>query len=386
MEVKQVAQIVNNATAQALGESAILNEDLSNVVDIGGTIEEKMGLDTYVRALPNVIGRMIFVDRPYYGRVPSLIMDSTEFGSIVAKYRGEMPEAEENESWELEDNTSYDMSIFTKPKVFSKFFNKMVTYEIPLSITEKQVKQSFHNAAELNAFISMLYNDVDKSMTVKMDSLAMRTVNNLIAETIYDGVGSTYSGTSIRAVNLLNLYNTKYSKTLTASLALSDPDFIRFAIYTIQLYKKRMETISTLFNIGGTQKFTPREYMREILLSDFASSASVYLYDGNGQFRTDNLSLGSFETVPYWQGSGADYTFGDITNINVKTAAGNNVNVTGVIGVIFDRDAAGITNMSRRVTVAPYNGKGEFWNYWHKWDCSYFNDTDENCVVFFIHD
>ena len=297
-----------------------------------------------------------------------------------------MPEATENESWELTDGAAYDMSIFTKPDVSAKFFNKKVTFEIPLSITEKQVKQSFRSPEELNAFFSMIYNNVEKSMTVKLDSLIMRTINNFIGETIYNGVGSTLGNSSVRAVNLLKLYNTQFSKTLTAAKCMTDPDFIRFAVLEIGKYKDYMSRMSTVFNIGGTEKFTPAEYSKTILLTDFAKAAGVYLYDGSGQFRTDNLTFGEFETVPYWQGSGTAFDFTSLSTVNVKTTGNNSVNVSGIIGVLFDRDAVAVCNMDRRVTTAPYNAKAEFWNSWHKWDCMYLNDFDENFVVFFVHE
>lgn len=388
MEVKQIATLVNNTTREIDGSIALLNEDLSNVVEVGQSIENANGFDNYVRSLPDMVGRMVFVDRKYAGGAPNILVDGWEYGSIMAKYRSRMPEATENESWELEDGASYDMTIFTKPYASAKFFNKRVTFEIPLSITEKQVKESFHSAEQLNAFISMLYNEVDKSMTVKLDSLIMRTINNFAAETIFDGVGSDLGDTSVRAVNLLKLYNDTFtpSTALTAEKAIYDKDFIRFAVYTMAKYRDYMSRISTVFNMGGTEKFTPAEHLKTVLLSDFAKAAGVYLYDANGQFRTENLGLGEFESVPFWQGSGTSFAFEDLSTIKVTTVDGHSVECSGILGVMFDRDACVVCNKDRRVTTAPYNAKAEFWNQWHKWDCQYLNDFDENFVVFFIHD
>ena len=388
MEVKQVAALVNSATKQIDGEIALLAEDLSNVVEVGTSLENAAGLDNFVRTLPDVIGRTVFVNRKYSGGAPRILMDGWEYGSIMGKYRSKMPEAQENESWELEDGASYDMNVFKKPYAAAKFFNKKITFEIQLSITEKQVKEAFHSATELNAFVSMLYNEVDKSMTVKLDALIMRTINNFAAETIYNGVGGSLGTTSVRAVNLLKLYNDTFSVSpaLTAAKAIYDKDFIRFAIFTMARYRDYLKRISTVFNMGGTEKYTPDEARKTVLLSDFAKAAGVYLYDANGQFRTDNLGLGEFESVPYWQGSGASFAFSDLSTIKCTTADGHSVDCSGVLGVMFDRDACVVCNQDRRVTTAPYNAKAEFWNQWHKWDCMYLNDFDENFVVFFIHD
>lgn len=385
MEHVQIANLVNSITQEIDGEISILSEDLSNVVEVGQSLDNANGLDNYVRALPNMVGRMVFVNRVYSGGAPNILVDGWLYGSIMGKYRSKMPTAQENESWELQDGQSYEMDVFTKPYASAKFFNKAVTFEIPRSIAEKQVRESFHSATEMNAFMEMLYNEVEKSMTVKLDSLIMRTINNFAAETIYNGVGTTLSNSSVRAVNLLKLYNDGFSKSLTAANCLYDADFLRFAVKTIGQYRDFMTRMNVNFNMGATEKFTPREYQKLVLLSDFAKSAGVYLYDANGQFRTDNLTLEGFETVPYWQGSGTDFAFTTRSEIKVTTSESHAVDCTGVLGVLFDRDACVVCNKDRRVTTAPYNAKGEFWNYWHKWDCEYLNDFDENFVVFFVH-
>lgn len=382
MEVKQVYALVNAATSEVLGSEGVLQEDLSNVVDIGSAIFNASAFDKYVKSLVNHIGKVIFVNRPYRGSAPSVLMDSWEYGSVVEKISSEMPEAVENESWNLEDGTSYDPNIFNQPKVSAKFFNKMVTFEIDRSVTEMQVKQSFSSASQLNAFVSMLFNEIDKSLTVKTDALVMRTINNMIGETIYDafkGSPITSAGNA-RAVNLLSRYNTQFSKTLTATAAITDPDFVRYASYQIGLYMDRLNSMSTLFNVGGMQRFTPKDYMHVVMLTDFARAADVYLQSGT--FHDEYTKLVNAERVPFWQGSGTDFAVSSTGKVNVKTASGNAVEVTGVLGVMFDRDALGVNCAQTRVTT-QYNAKAEFTNYFYKRDARYFNDLNENFVVFY---
>lgn len=253
MEVKQVAEFVNSATSEILGDSALLTEDLSNVVDVGTAIFNASAFDRYVKSLVNHIGKVQFVNRPYRGSAPSVLRDAWEYGSVVEKICSEMPIAQENESWELTDGASYDPNVFHQPKAEAKFFNKMTTFEIDRSVTERQVKMSFSNATQLNAFVSMLFNEVEKALTVATDGLVMRTINNMIVETMYN----TFSGGAItgaggpRAVNLLSRFNTQYSKNLNAAAAILDPDFIRYAAYTMALYVDRLTRMTTLFNVGG---------------------------------------------------------------------------------------------------------------------------------------
>lgn len=389
MDVKQIHTLVNSTTTEVLGESAVVNEDFTNLVDMGKAVFQADAVDNYVAKLVDRIGKVVFVDRPYRGSVPSIFMDSFEYGAIVEKIAADLPEAVENESWELTNGTSYDPNVFYKPAVSAKFFNSKTTFEIDLSFTQKQVKESFAGVNELNAFLTMLYNAVDKSMTVKTDSLVMRTINNLTATTLADAYPNAATkgyGTAgnTRAVNLLALYNAKFpTAKLTAAKALTDPEFIRFASMQMGLYTDRLSRISTLFNIGGAARFTPADNLHIVMLTDFKAAANAYLQSDT--FHNEFTALPSAETVPYWQGSGVDYGFDSVSALNVKTAGGKSVSVKGVLAVMFDTDACGVCNIDRRVTT-NFNPKAEFYTNFYKFDAGYFNDENENFVVFFIAD
>lgn len=385
MEVKQIYTLVNDITNELLG-SAIVKEDLSNVVDVGNAVFNANKVDNYVKSLVNHIGRVVFVDRAYSGSVPSVLMDSWEFGSVLEKISCDLPTATENQSWELTDGQTYNPNVFYKPSVSVKFYNSKTTFEIPLSFTEMQIKESFSNAEQLNGFLTMLYNSVEKSMTIKLDSLIMRTINNMIGETINHEIpeSANYSTTStIKAVNLLKLYNDSHATTITADKCLDNPDFIRYATYIISVYGERITKISNLFNIGGKDRFTPKDVLRCVLLSDFKKASEVFLKSDlyNEQYAT----LPESDSVPYWQGSGTNYDFSDITKIHIQLASNNTkeIQMTGILGVMFDRDALGVSNLNRRVTT-NYNPKAEFYTNFYKFEAGYFNDMNENFVVFFV--
>ena len=385
MKVTQLHELVNLTMQEVLGEEAVVNEDLTNVVDLGNEIISTDNLDHYVKKLVNHIGKVIFVNRVYNGSAPSVLMDSWEFGSILEKISADMPEAQENDTWNLVDGQSYDDDIFYQPKVSAKFYNSMITFEIPMSFTERQVKESFSNATQLNGFISMLVTAVENAMTVKLDSLVMRTINNMIAETLLselttvEGVVDTSTGT-VKAVNLLADYNSRYSVTLSKEEAVTEPEFIKYASYIIGLYTDRISKISTLFNVGGKARFTPANKLHLVLLSEFAKASTVFLE--SDIYNEANVKLPNYETVPYWQGSGEAYGFDETSKINVTTETGT-LEMDGIVGVMFDREAIGITNLDRRVT-SNYNAKAEFYTNYYKFDAGYYNDLNENFVVFYV--
>lgn len=389
MKVNQIYELMNGVVEEVLGQEPVVQEDLSNVVDIGNTIISTNNLDNYVRKLVNHIGKVVFDNRVYSGAAPSVLMDSWEYGSILEKISADLPEATENESWNLQDGMSYDQDVFYQPKITAKFFNSKVTFEVPVSFTELQVKESFSSKEQLNGFLSMIFNAVEKAMTIRLDSLVMRAINNMTAETLvadlYDETEEEIdlTGTGVKAINLLALYNADKDaeEQLQPEEAIRNADFIRFASYMISLHRDRMTKISTLFNVGGKERFTPAEDIVTVLLSDFASATNVFL--NSDVYHNEMTALPAYETVPYWQGSGVGYEFQDVSSINVKTTSKKVVEASGILGVMFDRQAVGVANLDRRVTT-NYNAKAEFFTNYYKMDAGYYNDLNENFLVFFV--
>lgn len=386
MEVRQIHEFVNGATQEALGTTIIVNEDLSNIVDIGTAIFNANAMDKYVGALVNRIGKTIFVNRVYQGEAPSVMMDGWEYGSVLQKVSAGLPEATENETWELQDGQSYDPHIFHAPKgVQAKFYNKYVTFEVDMSFTEEQLKCSFNSVTELNGFISMLYTNVENTMTVKIEALHKRTINNMIGETIHAeyGAAALNSKSTGKAINLLYLYNQTVpeAERITVADAMTTPKFIRFAAYIVKLTYGRMKTMSTLFNVGKQPRFTPKDLSHIVLLEDFASSADVYLQSDT--FHNELTALPEAERVTYWQGTGTGFAFNDVSKIDIKTTSGDTVATTGILGVIFDRWALGVSNTSRKVT-SQWTPNAEFFTNFYKYKAGFFNDLNENFVVFFV--
>lgn len=393
MKVTQVATLINSVTSEIIGEGAVINEDLSNVVDIGKAIFDNTSYDNFVRSLVDHIGRVIFVDRVYTGNTLAIKRDAWEYGSVLEKIIAGLPAATENETWELEDGASYDPNVFTKPEVAAKFFDKRITFEIPLSIADKQVKSAFSSATQLNAFVSMLWGMVDKSMAVKLEGLASRLVNNMIATTVnasFPNVADNdYSGmTSVKAINLLYQYNTDYGLTggsaLTTSNCLLSADFLKYASLQIEKTLSRMTRISTLFNIGAQPRFTPRDKQHLILLSDFKAASDCMLQ--SGVFHDQYTALPNATEVPYWQGSGTGYALSSVANVHVEIPSGastKEINVGYVLGCAFDDDALMLACLDER-TTSNYNAKAEFTNYWRKVECGLLQDNNENFVLWYI--
>ena len=378
MEMTQIAEIVNETTAQVTGTEAVADIDLNKIVDAGAEVIDSDKVDHYVQSLIDRIGKVVFVNRPYTGGTPSVMMDSWEYGAILEKIQYEgIPEAEDNDTWDLEDQRSYDPNIFYKPTVSAKFFSERRTFDIPMSFAQRQVKSAFTSAGQLQAFFSMIENAISKGMTVKMDSLVEATINNFIITTYGDGTANA------RVVKLLTEYAAFTGRTApSAAYAFADPEFVRFAGYRMKRKIAQMGKLSTVFNAGGKYRHTPKDKLHMILHADFTAAADAYLQSDS--YHNEFVKLPNADTVPFWQGSGTGFEWADTSKIIATPRGGDSaVTLSNVVGIMFDRDALGVSNLDRRVTT-NWNPKGEFTNNWYKFDAGYFNDFNENGVIFVL--
>lgn len=377
MKVTQIKDLVNSSLKELNGSSVLLKEDLSNVVDVGTEIFDTDNVDNFVKKLIDRVGSTVFNTRVYQGSAPSVLMSSWEFGSVLEKVDSELPDVEENESWQLENGKDYSPNIFYQPKVSAKFFNSKVTFDIPISFTRMQVKSAFNSASELNGFLSMLMNSVQNAMTVHIDGLIMKTINNMTATVLNGKKG-------LQVVNLLDGYNANSTVKLTAQNALQNADFIKYANLIINTYRDRISKLSTLFNQGQKSKFTPLANQHLVILSDLASASKVYLESDT--LHDDNVKINNYDTVPYWQGSGTTYSFDDVSSIDVAIKDGKStkeIKASGILGVLFDTNAVGVTCQNQRVTT-NYNPRAEFFTNFTKFDAGYYNDLNENFIVFTV--
>ena len=394
MKITQLAELLNGTLSttgiidQVTGEAAVATEDLSNVIDIGKLVLDYTGasnanFDSFMRNLIDQVGKVMFVNRTYTSQAPNIMKDGWEYGSILEKVRCEVPDARDNATWDLfnypqQGGAAYpDPFELSKPSATAKFFNSKATYEVPITLTDVQLREAFQSASQFGSFISMIENRIAMKMTLCNDGLIMATIANLIGQKV---------AAEHNVINLLELYNAIAANTTTAAKALSDKEFLRFASKTIAMYKKYLAGASTKYNEGGYLTFTPADKLRFIANTEFSKALDAYLYSDT--YHNEFVNLPGYEEVAYWQGQGEADGDGDRLKIDVKvdvSGVATSVEQDGIVAVMFDDEAAAVCNTNYRVT-SQYNGRGEYTNYFYKWDAMYMNDVLENCVVFIIED
>lgn len=380
MKQTDIHLFLSTIYGEVTGQTDVLKEDLSNIVDLGTTLfDNQTYKDAYVRAMFNTIGRWEFVERPYVGAAPDIERKDWEWSSIMSKSRTKDTTPKTNPSWHVEAGETVNQFEFNPPEVQTTLFNEAVDWEIDVSFMNKQLKQSFNDGSTMDRFLSMIRSKVNEDQTAHIDELKMRAINNFTGYRIARNKG---------VFDVLTAYNNRFSQSLTEYNAPYDKDFLRFFAYQILLYKSRMRrrTANFIDNEAGYTSFTPEEYNRIVVLDVFGEALKVYLQSDT--FHDDMIKIGKFDTVSRWQGTGmgVTYPFAEISQINIEVAglSGNNtVARSGIAGLMFDRDAIGIINEDREVEVA-YDARGQYWNNFYKVTTRLYNDPAENGLIFVL--
>ena len=392
MKITQLTEVLNGTTSttgiidQTTGEAPVAKEDLSNIVDIGKAVLDYTGksnenFDNFMKNLIDQVGKITIVNRTYVSQAPNILKDSWEYGSIMQKVRVSVPDVRDNASWDLfnfpkKDDAYPDPFELSKPGAKAKFYNSKNTYEIPITLADYQLKEAFQSASQFGAFISAIENRIRMKQTLCNDGLIMATIDNLI--------GLTLNGNGGKTINLLTAYNTATGSTLTADKALTNTEFLRFAAMTIAKYKKYVAQASSKYNAGNYITFTPADKLKFIANTEFAKAMDAYLYADT--YHNEFVELNGYNEVPFWQGSGTadeDRLTIDVS-VDVNGVA-TEVKNTGVLAVMFDDEAAAVCNENYR-TTSIYNPRGEYTNYFYKYDAMFMNDVEENVIVFTIKD
>lgn len=400
MKITQIASALNNVINKLdIGATKVndvvvtptVAEDLGNIVDVGKAITTFTGadsdnFDSFMSSLIDQVGKITFVDRVYRSQAPDIMVDDWTYGSIMQKVRCELPDAQDNATWQLASYNgagSYpDPFELSPPDVAAKFYNTKTTYEVPITLCQVQLEQAVRSASDMQRLIAMIENRVQVKRTLCNDGLIMQTITNLIAGRIYENE-TTVGGTG-RVIDLLSTYNTATSQSLTAAKALTDEGFLRYATATMMKYKKYLAKASTRYNSGDYVTFTPADRLKFVVVADFAKDVEAYLYSGT--FHDEFVKMDGYQEVADWGCSGTDEDRFTIYKYLGSAIDGSEitpvlVNNPYVIGVMFDEWGAVCANRNDRVT-SIYNPRGEYTNFFYKWDAAYLNDFMENCVVF----
>ena len=377
--INQIYSIVNSVASQAMGSASIAAVDASSFIALGNSVlSSQSNTDAYLNTLVDRIGKTIFSIRAYQAADRDIVREPFEYGCILQKIYVDMPEARVNNSWNIGNNNyTPEFAPVIKPTVKQKLFNAISTWEVAVTIPDEILKTAFTSETAMAVFIDAIFTAMENMMQLAMENNINITRAAFIARKLN-------AARTCGAINLLAKYNKLTGETLTVATCLRDLGFLKYASQQIKLWTDRMVKMSTLFNDEeGYKRHTPKDLQVLDVLADFATSSDIYLQANT--YHDELVKMPYYNVVPYWQGSGEGYAFDDTSAVNIKIDNNTTVNKSGVLAVLFDHDAMGVTIKDRRATTER-NNHDEYTNYYNKANIGYFNDMSENGIVFYIED
>ena len=388
MKVNQISGLLNSVFGEVLGDTGLISEDLSNLVSAGTVITSSTdfgdNFDNYAKAIVDKVGKTIFADRIYRAKDLGIWRDYFEYGSVLEKIRVDVGEYEDNCEWDLTkmgttgldynekiQNHIEELFKFVPANVQAKYFNLKTTFKTVISITRKQLKSAFDSASSMARFIGMIENRILSKMEIAKEELQRRAIGNFIGTKI---------ATSSNVVDLKAAFEAAGGAVITSlSAALQNADFLRFAAKRITMDREFMTQPSKIYNDGQFYSHTPVEDSRLIVLSDLDAGLKFNLYGDT--YNEEFVKLNNYVTIPFWQGTGTDMGIAARSALKITTSGGQTVDKSGIIGILFDRDGIMACNEDPEVR-SQYNADGNFTNFFYCYDASFYNDFDENGIIY----
>ena len=389
----QIYNILNSINAQA-NTGASLVKTSTDFISYGETISSlsDVGKETWFNALFDRIGKTVMDVRAYNAKtIVPLWRDPFEFGACMQKLTPRMMTTSEDKAFADPSNVSTDPMAPVVHDVVQRLYTKQDVWQIKDTIPDVQLKTAFLSEERMAAFISGLMLSTQNSIERSLENLANITRSSLIAK--------TYLAGGAKVVKLVTAYNTAmgYSSSdpgyLTPSSedVLYNRDFLRFASLQIALVFDRIQHLSEIFSAQYYPRFTDKDFLQISVLGAFDDAVTSYLAADTYHEKLNQLPDNNKYIAPFWQATGSAYVFSTASKVNLElkpessSGAGDDIKLekTGIVCLINDAEAAGITLDERRVR-SIYNPEIEATNYFYKARERYFVDDTQNAVVFTI--
>ena len=389
MKKVDVVKITQEAVAQTMGANYMSEQgglkaiESFRLADIGEDVLNSGTVDQYVKSILTQLGKMYVDSKAYAAELPSLFIDSFEWGGYLERVYFKPQDLIQDEMYNLVDGATYEDHKFYQPKASAKIFEEVKNIMTPISIVADQIKEAFQGWDQMNAFLSGIQNNVNNTLTLASEAYAHMLIQCGIAVAEKNTQHSVHLLTEAIAKKVL-------STGATAVEALESPEFLRFALKRIAQVKKNMKRYTVAFNNGQIPTFTNDADAKIALLTDFTTAAGFTARANT--FNANELNIGDYDEVACWQAfadtSKANFDYS--TNSTIKIAADSTnklgigteaVTITDVIGVLYDTRAMGISLTKSKVT-SNYTAIADFWNEYHQKQVNYILDTNFNIVTF----
>ena len=394
LNFEQVATVLTSIVQQATNQTVLTPTDTSSFVSVAQTAL-LANHDEVMQAISNILGRTIFSIRPYSAKMTGLDMDTFRWGAMMRKLSIADSDWDDDEAYAYPifydagqtppdgEGLSIDRWKIKKPNVLQTNFYGQSVYADHMTVTEDQLETAFTGPEQLGSFLSLLMTNLSNRLEMSNEALRRGLICNAI--------GALYEeNQSDRVIHLLTEYNTLSGNTFTQQDIYDPanfPAFCKWAYSRIAEITDLFTANSTMFQTPITGKpilrHTPYEYQRVYLYSPFQRQVEARVLADT--YHDNYLRYADVETIPFWQSIDTRDSvkvtpaYVDSTGTLVTSTAQT---VDNVFGIIFDRDAMGMSILDRRVLSTPLNESGLYRNIWvHGKQRVVFDNTEKVCLL-----
>ena len=388
LDTAQISTVLNAVVAQAAGKSALAQVDTKDFVAVA-KIGLEAGYDKLATAISQVLSRTIYSNRPYDAQLRILDTDTLQYGNHVRKIQFIDTDWDDNEAYKLTDGQSVDPWVVNKPKAVQTNFYGTVTAQRHYTIYRDQLRQAMQGPAEFGRFFAAVMTHMQNEIEQKTEETKRMTLVNLIGGTAGNGIAS-------QIVHLVTEYNAEIgspSPALTLADLQSPPyfmDFARWIFGRIDTLTKSLRNRSVLHhqnptnaspNAGYVSRHTPLADQKLVLYGPFFDRVKSNVLSTT--FNEGDLKLIEHEEVTFWQNPNSPLDINVNASYTDSAGALQTVAFTAstILGVLFDREAAGVTLVGEEMSTSPYNNAGKYYNIYYDFENRYYNDNYENCVI-----
>ena len=392
--------------AESAGNLTALNDQF--IVDMGqiinpnneGEFNTGSPADIVFKSFLSTFSRIITDNQAYRARLQSLFVDPVNWGIMRENIAIDLSDVMIDEMWNYDGFVPWNSPNnagaaegsriaaiefgFYRPPVQVKLYQKAHAVMVALTTMRDQFFSAFRGVDELNEFLAGLYNSVENTLQVKAEVYAMMTVSM--------GIAGAYANN--------NLYDLRASFTAaggnasgkTAAELLAMPEFQAHMLQQIDLAKEYMSGYNALYNDHSIGTFSNE--MHVTMLSQAASAAKFGVHANT--FNEKLLGIGDYDTIPAWQapkasGDTVPYSFDTASTISLTADAAKAAGVdttdpltlSGVVAVIYDRRAMGIT-LDKRKPTSQYAASRDSLNTFYHSLISYIVNTSYGICGFYI--
>lgn len=403
--------VVREAAAQASGVTWLLSDgvtvtgtdiaalDSFTIADVGANVVDpisgdlvKATAESFFNALISVISRIEVQARAYTGDLADLMITEDEWGGFIERVYFELSDIITDPKWNLAANyaagiTDYAAAEhgFYPVKASAKVFREAVPLLTPISHPVDQLKEAVRSEDEMRALINGIRVAVRNTI-----SLGLQSIRHMLAQC---AIAVSIAGIST-GINLLGAYQSETGDTsVTISNWQQSEAFQAFCMRKIAETRDNLRTFNKAFNDGSVPIFTEEQDSKLVVLNKFDKILRFGVKANT--FNQENLALGDYSTVTAWQGYNAgggasDFDFTSVSKVMISADSSNKLGIGtsaytqgGVVALLFDRYALGISPYKRKVTT-QYTAIGDYLNEFHHTLVGTILDTKYPIVAFYI--